>query len=62
VASKDNTTIEGIDSNLSSDVRLIGFYIDQKPSPSFDGGSRRGLRICDHRRHGVRASRHGVQK
>jgi hypothetical protein len=27
VSPKDNTTIEGIDSNLSSDVRSIGFYI-----------------------------------
>jgi hypothetical protein len=32
---KDNTTIEGIDSNLSSDVRSIGFYIrrDRKDGP-----------------------------
>jgi hypothetical protein len=27
VSPKENTTLEGIDSNLSSDVRSIGFYI-----------------------------------
>jgi hypothetical protein len=34
-ASKDKTAIEGIDSNLSSDVRSIGFYIrnDRKDGP-----------------------------
>jgi hypothetical protein len=35
VSPKDKTTIEGIDSNLSSDVRTIGFYIrgDRKDGP-----------------------------
>jgi hypothetical protein len=35
VSPKDKTTIEGIDSNLSSDVRSIGFYIrsDRKDGP-----------------------------
>ncbi|MBO0751183.1 MAG: hypothetical protein J2P53_03680 [Bradyrhizobiaceae bacterium] len=35
VSAKDNTTKEGIDSNLSSDVRSIGFYIrsDRKDGP-----------------------------
>jgi hypothetical protein len=38
VSPKDNTTIEGIDSNLSSDVRSIGFYIRgdrNSSSPAF---------------------------
>jgi hypothetical protein len=35
VSPKDKTTIEGIDSNLSSDVRSIGFYVrsDRKDGP-----------------------------
>jgi hypothetical protein len=62
-SAKDNTTIEGIDSNLSSDVRSIGFYIrgDRNDGPrqfvdALHANIGEELRLSDDERAGVAPS------